>query len=187
MFRILSLSGRDAYQFDALEGRRNDAHSSQHAAPAVRHETAVFPEVAETDGDTGIAETEEDDGTADDEHDDDGDDFDEGEPEFKFPVILDGRHVGNGDDGHPGQGRYPLRQQGEPIVDVNADSRDFRKADGDPQEPIRAGRKVADKGADILMAVGCKRAGDRFLIKHFTHDTHDKEHDDAGYGITDED
>ena len=186
MFRVLSFAGRNTDEFDALEGRGDNAHGCQHTAPAIGHESAVVPEIADTDRNAAIAEAKEDDRSPDDEHDDDSDDFNQGEPKFKFTVVFDGCHISRCDDGHAGQGRDPLRQQWEPVVDVNADSCDFRQTDDDPQEPIGAGSEVADERTDIFMSIRGKGAGNGFLIKHFPHDAHDEKHDDARHGITEQ-
>ena len=104
MFRVLSFAGRNTDEFNALERRGDNAHGCQHTAPAIGHESVVVPKIADTDRNAAIAEAKEDDRSPDDEHDDDCDDFDQGEPEFKFAVIFNGRHISRSDDGHTSQG-----------------------------------------------------------------------------------
>ncbi len=177
LFRIFRFPGGDADEFDAAE-REDDRHHGQAEAPAaVGQDAAVVPEVAEILRER--ARILQDEPGAEENHAQDGGDFDEGHPEFRFTVSPDIDQVQAGNGNQTDQGCQPLGQVGQPVVDIDADGRQFGHADDDVREPVVPAQHEAREGAPVLIGIVTERARDRFFHGHFAEHAHDEKDDDA--------
>lgn len=133
-FGIFCFSRRDANQFDAAKGKDDRHHGQAEAPDPVWQDAAVIPEIAEIlrEGPAVLA----DEPGAEGDHAQDGRHFDEGHPEFRFTVRPDINQVETGDGHKADQGRHPLRQVRQPVMDVDADGCQFGHADDDIREPV---------------------------------------------------
>ncbi|MNS99952.1 hypothetical protein D3C72_1343680 [compost metagenome] len=120
-----------------------------------------------------IAEPEGDDADAADHHRNDGDDLDQGEPEFE---LTEGLYRDQIDRTHADQRREgpdPARYIGKPDAHVHGHRGDFRDAGHQPQEPVIPAREEARQRAEVVLRVTAERAGDRIVHGHFAESAHD--------------
>lgn len=176
-FGIFCFSRRDANQFDAAKGKDDRHHGQAEAPDPVWQDAAVIPEIAEIlrEGPAVLA----DEPGAEGDHAQDGRHFDEGHPEFRFTVGPDVDQIETSDGHETDQGRHPLRQVGQPVMDVDADSCQFGHADDDIREPVIPAQHETRERAPVLVGVITEGPGHRFFDGHFPQHAHDEENDDA--------
>lgn len=164
-FGIFCFSRRDANQFDAAKGK-DDCHHGQAEAPdPVGQDAAVIPEIAEVLRERPAVLADEP--CAEGNHAQDGRHFDEGHPELRFTVGPDVDQVETGNGHEADQGRHPLRQVRQPVMDIDADGRQFSHADDDVREPIVPAQHETRERAPIFVSVITEGPGYRFFYGHF--------------------
>jgi hypothetical protein len=118
-----------------------------------------------------------------DDHADHRHHLDDGEPEFHFAV---GAHIGQADgidDQEEGEGAGPGRDARPPVLDVDADRRQFGHADQHIQYPVVPARHEAGHVAAVFVGEVAEGARHRFIDHHLAQLAHDQERDHAGNGI----
>ncbi|CAI8958700.1 hypothetical protein EMIT0215P_70039 [Pseudomonas serboccidentalis] len=173
LLRVLRFTGGQADHLDTEVGEHDHLQGHQHTGHAVGHEAAVGPQVGNPQRHAVVAETERDDTDAADDHGDDGDDLDQGEPEFEF---TEGFYRDQVDRAHADQRREgpdPARHIRKPDAHVHGDGGDFRDAGHQPQEPVvPAGEKTRER-AEVVLGVAAERTGHRVVHGHFAEGAHD--------------
>ncbi|MNP07067.1 hypothetical protein D3C76_990770 [compost metagenome] len=141
------------------------------------------PEIGNPQGHTVVAETEGDDADTTQYHRNDGDDLDQGEPEFEF---TEGFHRDQVDRTHADQCRQrpdPARHIGEPHAHVHRHGSDFRDTGHQPQEPVVPAGQEARQRAEVVLGVTAERAGDRVVHGHFAERAHDHQDGQAANDV----
>ena len=170
---VLRFTGGQADHFHAEVGEHDHLQGHQHTGHAVGHEAAVGPQVGNPQCHAVIAETESDDADAADHHGDDGDDLDQGEPEFEFTESLHRDQVDRAHADQRREGPDPARHIGEPDAHVHRDGGDFRNAGHQPQEPVVPASEKTRQRAEIILRIAAERPGHRVVHRHLAEGAHD--------------
>lgn len=164
-FGIFRFACRDADEFDAAEGKDDRHHGQAEAPDALGQDAAVGPEVAEILRERPAVLQDEP--GAEGNHAQDSRHLDEGHPELRFAVGPDIDQVETGDGYEADQGRDPLRQVRQPVMDVDADGCQFSHADDDVREPVIPAQHEPREGSPVFVGIIAEGAGHGFFDGHF--------------------
>ena len=150
LLRVFGFPGGYADELYPLVGEHDDLQGQNYAEYAERRKSSVDPKVGETRRRPERTDPEQDDHESDYDQGDDRDHFDQGEPELQFAEDLHRDHVRPIEHNQRDQRRYPLRNAGEPVVDIDGHGGDLRHPDHHPHEPIRpAGGKPCERADEF--------------------------------------
>ncbi|MNM13060.1 hypothetical protein D3C81_232430 [compost metagenome] len=185
--RVLGFAGGNTDQLNPLIGRHDNTQREQEALPAAGKETAVLGQVGKTDRLPPIAKAKQDHPQPHQNHHNDGGHLNHGKPELQLAVKAHRRQVGQRHHRHGDQRRHPLRDFREPELHIDPNGSDFGDANGNPHKPIAPGGEVTEIRPHIFMRINGKRARYRLQKQHFAHRAHNKEHEQPGDDIGQQD
>ena len=117
----------------------------------------------------------------------DGDDLDQGEPEFGFAEGLHGAQVQHQQQGDAGQARDPQGQVAPPEGDVVRDGHDIRDAGDNPAEPVGPAGEEGGPGAEQVAG----EVGEGLVVEvaqqQLAHGAHDEEEHEADDHVHEDD